>query len=131
MAQPEPARRFRVALTRDFYKEDCSLKFREMGLDVIRGQDHIELVPFQEHRAEIGPDQIRGVQGVVVSAPRVTARTLAENDDLLAVARFGVGYDKCRCQGVQRGGCAPLYHPRRGGSAHGRGDGRLDPCPEP
>ena len=39
------------------------------------------------------PISSKGADGVVVLTPRVTAASLAENPDLLAIARFGVGYD--------------------------------------
>src|SRR5262249_31406333 len=41
----------------------------------------------------IGPDQVAGLQGVIVLTPAVTAATLAAPGDLLAFGRFGVGFD--------------------------------------
>jgi phosphoglycerate dehydrogenase-like enzyme len=48
---------------------------------------------FKEHRPQIGPDQITGVQGVIVLTPKVTSETVSQPGDLLVIARFGVGYD--------------------------------------
>src|SRR5262249_18040575 len=49
--------------------------------------------PFASHRPQIGADQLRGANGVIVLTPQVTCDTVSEADDLLAVGRFGVGYD--------------------------------------
>ena len=51
------------------------------------------IVRFKEHRPEIGTDQIGDANGVVVLTPSVTAATVANARDLLAIGRFGVGYD--------------------------------------
>ena len=84
---------FRIALTGDFYDETGAPKFEDLGLGVFAGQDRIEVIPFQEHRPEMSPDQWAGCQGVIVLSPRVTAASLAGAEDLLAIGRFGVGYD--------------------------------------
>jgi phosphoglycerate dehydrogenase-like enzyme len=93
MSVPEPSRRFRVALTADFYTTDGTPKFRDLGLGVFAGHDHIEVRTFAEHRPEIGPDQAGDAQGVIVLTPTVTAQTVANSENLLAFGRFGVGYD--------------------------------------
>ena len=85
--------RFRVALTGDFFAADGSTKYPDLGLSVFEGQDQIEWVPFAEHRSPIGADQVEGVQGVIVLTPAVTAESVSRSRDLLAIGRFGVGYD--------------------------------------
>jgi phosphoglycerate dehydrogenase-like enzyme len=64
-----------------------------MGLDLFSGRDQIEIQPFAEHLKEIAPEQLAGFQGVIVLTPAVTARSVSYAEDLLAVGRFGVGYD--------------------------------------
>lgn len=88
-----PNFRFRVALTADFYDESGNPKFEDLGLGVFEGCDGIEDTRFSEHRPEITPDQLAGCAGVVVLTPRVTAESLSNSDELLAIGRFGVGYD--------------------------------------
>jgi phosphoglycerate dehydrogenase-like enzyme/2-keto-3-deoxy-L-rhamnonate aldolase RhmA len=83
---------FRVALSADFLDADGRPRYRDTGLDLFAGTA-IVVRPFAEHRPEIGPGQLAGVNGVIVLTPRVTAASLAEAADLLAIARFGVGYD--------------------------------------
>ena len=41
----------------------------------------------------IAPAQVGDAQGVIVLTPAVTAASLSGADDLLAIGRFGVGYD--------------------------------------
>src|SRR5260370_13217914 len=86
-------RMFRVAFTGDFYGADGLPKYRDMGLSVLAPHPHIHHRRFEEHRAVIDADQIGDAQGIVVLTPAVTAASVAESRDLLAIGRFGVGYD--------------------------------------
>src|SRR5262245_34213719 len=83
---------FRIALTADFYYPDGTPRHRDIGLGLLDGSG-VEVTRFAEHRPEIGPDQLAGVNGAIVLAPRVTARSLSAASELLALGRFGVGYD--------------------------------------
>lgn len=85
--------RFRIDLTADFYDVQGQLRYEDVGLGTLSSVDGIEIGRFREHRQEIAAEQLTGVQGVVVLAPRVTAKSLEKAQDLLAIARFGVGYD--------------------------------------
>ena len=89
----DQAKKFRVVLTGDFYGPDGSTQYRDVGLSLLDEAPHIEYSAFEEHRSQIGSDQIAGVQGVIVMAPVVTAETVSNSENLLAVGRFGVGYD--------------------------------------
>ncbi len=84
---------FRVAFTGDFYAADGSLKYRDIGLSVFAPHASIRHSRFEEHRPLVGAEQIGDAQGVIVLTPAVTAASVATARDLLAVGRFGVGYD--------------------------------------
>lgn len=84
---------FRVAQTADFYDADGYLKFKDIGLDLLRDAPGIELTRFREHRPEISADQIGDANGVLILTPRTTTETLSQSENLLMLARFGVGYD--------------------------------------
>ncbi len=84
---------FRVDLTADFYDDQGHLKYTDVGLDRLTAVPGMEVGRFAEHRSEITPEQLAGVHGVLVLTPRVTTQSLSEADDLLLIARFGVGYD--------------------------------------
>jgi len=84
---------FVVALTADFNDSTGAPKYRDMGLSVLAKYPHIEHRVFKEHRPQIGADQIGDAQGVIVLTPAVTAGSVSKADNLLVMARFGVGYD--------------------------------------
>ena len=84
---------FRVALTGDFYGPDGQPRYRDLGLGEFEPHDRIQCQPFAEHHAEIDPGQLEGSQAVIVLTPKVTARSVSKSRDLLAIARFGVGFD--------------------------------------
>ena len=89
----EKTGRFRVALTGDFFSADGATKYPDIGLSVFDRQPHIEWVKFREHKTPIEAGQLVGAHGVIVLTPSVTAESVAESRDLLAIGRFGVGYD--------------------------------------
>ncbi len=89
----ETPRRFRVALTGDFFAADGATKYPDIGLSIFDGQEHLEWVKFRDHRRAIGADQLEGANGVIVLTPSVTVESVSEALDLLAIGRFGVGYD--------------------------------------
>lgn len=84
---------FRVELTADFYDAGGQLKYADVGLDRLTATAGIEVGQLAARQPEIAPEQLAGVQGVLVLTPRVTASSLSMAQELLAVARFGVGYD--------------------------------------
>src|SRR5213596_1186810 len=85
--------KFVVSLTADFYVSTGAPKYEDIGLSLLAAQPHIEQRVFKEHRKEIGPDQIGDAQGVIVLTPTVTPQSVSKPDNLLVMARFGVGYD--------------------------------------
>jgi phosphoglycerate dehydrogenase-like enzyme len=87
------APKFIVALTGDFCDSAGMPKYHDIGLSALAQHSHIEHRVFKEHRPEIGPDQVGDAQGVIVLSPTVTAQSVSNAENLLVVARFGVGYD--------------------------------------
>lgn len=84
---------FKVGLTADFYDPAGQPKFPDLGLSVLDGHPGIQHHCLDRFEPQIAADQVRDVQGVVVLTPAVTADSLAEAENLLAIGRFGVGYD--------------------------------------
>jgi phosphoglycerate dehydrogenase-like enzyme len=89
----QPHKTFRVALTADFYESDGAPRYGDFGLSVLEAAPEIEFAPLPERRGELGADQIRDVQGVIVLTPKVTAASVSDAHNLLVIGRFGVGYD--------------------------------------
>ncbi len=85
---------FRVALTGDFYNQAGEMPFKDMGLSVLDAQPQIEYAALKENRPEIGADQISNVNALIVLLPAITQATVADAENLLAIGRFGVGYEK-------------------------------------
>ncbi|MCI0699866.1 MAG: aldolase/citrate lyase family protein, partial [Planctomycetia bacterium] len=85
---------FRVSFTGDFHNAEGTVTYRDVGLDALVDMaDAIEVDFFARHLPEIAPYQLEGANGVIVLTPRVTAVSLTASSDLLAIGRFGVGYD--------------------------------------
>ena len=84
---------FRIALTGDFYDAEGNTRFPDMGLQYLDQDPHIEYFMFEEHRPEIEADQYGDANAILVLSPSVTAATLGDPSDLLAIGRYGVGYD--------------------------------------
>lgn len=84
---------FNLKLTADFFDAEGMPKYADIGLSVLAAAPHIQQTPFVEHQPEIAPGQLAGANGVIVLTPRVTANSVSQAHDLLAIGRFGVGYD--------------------------------------
>jgi phosphoglycerate dehydrogenase-like enzyme len=100
----DPAK-FRIALTADFYDASGAVRYQDIGLDLLAKQPRFEVTRLAEHRAVVEPQQFAAVNGAIVLSPRVNAESLLNSDDLLAIGRFGVGYDSvdvaaCTAAGV-------------------------------
>ena len=84
---------FRVAFTGDFFRPDGTTLYRDIGECVLEACPGVRHQRFAEHRHEMAPEQIEDAQAIVVLSPRVTVGSLSRANELLAICRFGVGYD--------------------------------------
>jgi phosphoglycerate dehydrogenase-like enzyme len=84
---------FQLKLTADFYDAAGASKYPDIGLSVLAEAPHIVPAALAEHHAEIEPAQLAGANGVIVLTPKVTARSVSQAGELVALGRFGVGYD--------------------------------------
>ena len=84
---------FTIALSADFFNAAGQPQYRDIGLKVLDAAPAFSWQPFTEHHAEIQPSQLANAHAAMILAPRVTARSLSQSANLLALARFGVGYD--------------------------------------
>ena len=85
--------KYRVGLTRDFLSEDGRLAFKDIGLGLLDADPDVSYEFFDQHHAEVTPEQVARYDGIISYIPRYTAKTLAGVDRLAVLARFGVGYD--------------------------------------
>jgi phosphoglycerate dehydrogenase-like enzyme len=86
-------REFVVGLTADFYGADGAPRYKNLGLEALGAAPGVRQEVLKELKRPIGADQLSGVNGVIVLTPWVTAESVSQAQDLLVVARFGVGYD--------------------------------------
>jgi D-3-phosphoglycerate dehydrogenase len=105
------SRSFRVGLTRDLLSPDGRLLFRDIGLDLLDDDPTIEWEFMPAWQPEIAPEQLRDYDAIVVLAARVTARSLAQAERLLLLARFGVGYDRVDVPALTAAGIALTITP--------------------
>jgi phosphoglycerate dehydrogenase-like enzyme len=83
---------FHVGITRDFWRPDPALGCADIGLRLL-DQPHIRHDYLPTAEGEIPPEIADQFDALLVLAPQVTSRTVAECRRLGLVARFGVGYD--------------------------------------
>jgi phosphoglycerate dehydrogenase-like enzyme len=88
-----PSNPFRLALTADFHDGNGQLCYPDIGTSTVAGCEHIQLSRFAHHQPIIESDQLANLHGVIVLTPRVTRQSLTNVENLLAIGRFGVGYD--------------------------------------
>ena len=91
-AQPE--RVFQVAITADAFGADGAPRFADMGLEVLEQAPQLAYRPLTEFRPVLDPEQLDGLQGLLVLDGGISANTLARSEDFLVLSRFGVGYDQ-------------------------------------
>lgn len=84
---------FRIGITRDFLSADGKLVFQDIGLRLLDEAPVIEYAFFHEHRTPVTPDQLANCEGVISLGPRFTRESFANAERLVALGRFGVGYE--------------------------------------
>src|SRR5262245_49393132 len=85
---------FMLGITRDLLGPDGAPVYRGFGLDVLAGAAEIRHAFLAEHHPEVKPEQLSGLDAVVSLSPCWTRETFQRAERLVAVLRFGVGYDQ-------------------------------------
>ena len=99
-----PRQPFRVGFSRDLLLPDGTMAFSDIGLDVLDAEPGVEREYLSEDAAELTPAMIASYDALFLGGGRVTDATLAGNDRLAIVARFGVGYDTVDVDACSRHG---------------------------
>ena len=86
------AEHFEVAFTADFLSNG-KLIFKEIGLDVLDKSQGIHYCFLQEPESVLSADHLDNLDALICLGTRITAASLTHANRLIAVARFGVGYD--------------------------------------
>lgn len=88
MAEP-----FRVGLSRDFIRPSGEYGFGGIGVRLLQATPGLDVEFLPAHAGEYAPADIAGFDALAILGGKVTPATLAGNERLALVARFGVGYD--------------------------------------
>ena len=84
---------FSVGLTHDFLTPDGRLAYPDIGLDLLDAAPGVRHRFMDPHGPTLSAEDLRDLDVIVTLAPRCTRETLKGAGRLLAIARFGVGYD--------------------------------------
>lgn len=84
---------FRVGLSPSFFGPDGESVFGDIALDLLEGVPGLEWEVMPSVSKPMVPADIARYDALALLGERVTADTLAGNDRLAIIARYGVGYD--------------------------------------
>jgi len=82
-----------VAFTADFFDSQGQLRYGDVGMSLLREEPGIRIVPLREFHPVIRPEQLHGVHAAVVMDVSIDANSVSNSEELVAIARFGVGYN--------------------------------------
>lgn len=88
-----PRAKTRILLSADFLDEHGNTVFPDIGLGLLAGRSGIEAEFLREYKAVYNADQLAGGDVLLSLKPKVTAESLAGVERLVAIGRYGVGYD--------------------------------------
>jgi len=87
--------RFQVAFSRDFLNEADELTYGDIGLYVLDESPLVDYRFLDKFTEVISPEQLIGVDGLVIVYPYVTSETFANGAErLVVIGRYGAGYDR-------------------------------------
>ena len=90
--------KFRVGLTPGFLGEDGKVRFKDVGLDLLDNEPHIEYTFIATERPYVPPDEIGGLDAFIALGGKYPRETFEKVDRLTLIARHGVGYDNVDLQ---------------------------------
>lgn len=85
--------KFRVGLAPGFLDSDDRLRFKDIGLDLLEEQPHIEYHFIKTDQPFVPPEEMCGLDAFIAFGGVYTAETFEGADRLTLIARHGVGYD--------------------------------------
>jgi len=95
-----------VLLSADFLNEEQQLVFPDIGLAKIADQPQIATRFLDNYKPEYTPDQLQDTDVLLSLKPKLTAASLAGVDRLIAIGRYGVGYDNIDLNACTQSGIA-------------------------
>ncbi|MCZ6677176.1 MAG: NAD(P)-dependent oxidoreductase [Candidatus Poribacteria bacterium] len=89
---------FRVGLTPGFLGADGKVRFKDVGLELLEREPHIEYTFIKRDLPIVPPDEIRGLDAFIALGGTYPRETFEGADRLILLARHGVGYDNVDLQ---------------------------------
>ncbi len=83
----------RVTLSADFLDDNGKPVFPDIGLSTVEGVEGLSHRFLDRYLPEYAPDQLEHAEVLLSLKPRVTAASLERAGSLIAIGRYGVGYD--------------------------------------
>src|SRR5438067_7017962 len=102
---------FHIGVTRDVLGQDGEPWFPDLGLELLDNHPSVSWEVFPERIDELEPKHLALYDGILLLAPRLTARSLAQGARTSVVARFGVGYDSVDLEACTAAGIALTITP--------------------
>ena len=84
--------RFRVGLSRAFFKQDGALTYPDFDLSELERHPHVELVRIKSG-SEISADHVRELDALILGGETFSRAAIIPDDRMTLIARFGVGYN--------------------------------------
>lgn len=111
LAYMEGTMKATVGITRDLFDGEGKIVIPGPGLKLLDEMPKVEYTIFASFLPEITPEQIRGCDMVISAAARWTERSIAGNEQLIAVLYTGVGYDHIDVQALTKTGIMLCFSP--------------------
>ena len=84
--------RFRVGLSRAFFKPDGTLTYPDFDLSKLERHPQVELVKVSPAK-ELSADHVRDLDAIILGGEAFTRATIVPDGRMTLIARFGVGYN--------------------------------------
>jgi phosphoglycerate dehydrogenase-like enzyme len=85
---------FRVGISDSLIREDGSSPLGDVGVHLLASDPRTDFTVYQPTVDGVTPDDLAGLDGVIALGERFTADSFKRVDRLIAIGRFGVGYDR-------------------------------------
>jgi phosphoglycerate dehydrogenase-like enzyme len=102
---------FRVGISSLFRNDQGKIAFGDIGLGVLEDDPQIEYAFFETGQREVEPQQLHDFDGVIALGERYSRASLKDNDRLVVIGRFGVGYDNVDVDACTEHGVALFITP--------------------
>lgn len=95
---------YRLGIDRTLRRPDATSELRELGFTELEEASDVAWGFLAQATSEISARQMKPLHALILDTARVSEASLAGADDLIVIARFGVGYDAVDVEACSRSG---------------------------